>query len=542
MRYEDFIGRFERPTKTARGVMVKCPAHDDGKSSLSIGKARDGGVLLKCFANCETASIVSALGLEMKDLFAKEQPRPFVPAKPAPPKLNGAKPLEKSEIETVYSYTDALGREVYQAVRLKPKSFRQRHAVNGKWIWNMDGVERVLYRLPEVLKASTVWIVEGEKDADNLVSFGLCATCNVGGAGKWLDGYTEALKGKDVVICGDNDKPGQDHVNLVFDSVAQKAKSVRIVKLAGFKDISDFIEKWTDFKPIRPLIDELAADAVPHVGGVRMPVYSMGDIEPRYHRLVTQQDNQRIDLGAWLPAFRGRIRPLTPGSVVLVQGDTGIGKTMILQNIAMCFPEVKTLMFEMELPDEDLFERFWAHKANLDARDVELEYKNNGCFGNDAVMKHFPNLFICPEPRLTMEQFEAIILKSELKMGGKPLLVLLDYAQLVLGTGSSRYERASSVAEGVKIVAKATQTVIFIASQVDRASAKDRDIGLHSAKDSGSLENSAGLVIGAQRDADDPGLLHLRVLKATKGGAGLEIECNIEGAKSRITERAKTQQ
>ena len=223
----------------------------------------------------------------------------------------------------------------------------------------------------------------------------------------------------------------------------------------------------------------------------------------------------------------------------MVQGDTGIGKTMILQNVAMCFPAIKTLMFEMELPDEDLFERFWSHKTGLDARDVETEYRNNGCFGNAAVMEQFPNLFICPESRLTLEQFEAILFKSELKMGGKPLLVLLDYAQLLIGKGQSRYERASSVAEGIKIIAKATQTVIFVASQVDRASAKEGDIGLHSAKDSGSLENSAGLVIGAHRDRDDAGLLHLRVLKATKGGAGLEIECNIDGAKSKITERAR---
>jgi replicative DNA helicase len=152
-------------------------------------------------------------------------------------------------------------------------------------------------------------------------------------------------------------------------------------------------------------------------------------------------------------------------------------------------------------------------------------------------MSQFPNLFICPESRLTLDQFEAILLKSELKMGGKPVLVLVDYAQLLQGTGSSRYERASSVAEGIKVVAKATQTIIFVASQVDRASAKDGEIGLHSAKDSGSLENSAGVVISAKRDKDDFGLLYLNVLKATKGGAGLKILCNIDGARSRITER-----
>jgi replicative DNA helicase len=269
-----------------------------------------------------------------------------------------------------------------------------------------------------------------------------------------------------------------------------------------------------------------------------MPVYSMADIEPRYHSLVTLPDGMRVDLARWLPSFRNRVRPLTPGAVVLIQGDTGIGKTMILQNIAACFHELKTLFFEMELPDEDLYERFWSHKANLEATEIEREYKDKGCFGSVEIMKQFPNLFICPESRLSLEQFEAILVKSELKMGGKPVLVMVDYAQLVIGKGDSRYERASSVAEGIKVVAKATQTVIFVASQIDRESAKKSGVGLHSAKDSGSLENSAGLVIGAHRDDKDATLMHLRILKATKGGAGLEIKCNIDGARSRITERS----
>lgn len=540
MTHEDFISRFEKKMKTARGYMVRCPAHEDGKSSLSVGRARDGGVLLKCFAGCQPKDIVAALGLEMKDLFAEEKAKPFVPVKVAKPQSNGSGKPEtngKPVIEKIYSYTDALGREVYQAIRMKPKTFRQRHSVNGEWVWNMDGVERVLYRLPEVVKSSQVWIVEGEKDADNLAALGFCATCNVGGAGKWLDGYSEFLRGKEVIICGDNDKPGQDHANMVFDSVATKAKSVRMVKVPGAKDASDFIELLPKERPARSAFEDLVADAVPHVGGVRMPIYSMADIEPRYHKLVTLPEGLRVDLGAWLPSFRNKVRPLTPGSVVLVQGDTGIGKTMILQNIAMAFPDMKTLMFEMELPDEDLFERFFAHKSNTEGRDIEKEYRTSGCFGEKAVMSQFPNLFICPESRLTLDQFEAILLKSELKMGGKPVLVLVDYAQLLQGTGSSRYERASSVAEGIKVVAKATQTIIFVASQVDRASAKDGAIGLHSAKDSGSLENSAGLIISARRDKDDLGLLYLSVLKATKGGAGLNIICNIDGAKSRITER-----
>ncbi len=50
-----------------------CPAHDDHSQSLSISEGNDGRVLLKCFRGCDTRSIVSAIGLEMKDLFVREK-------------------------------------------------------------------------------------------------------------------------------------------------------------------------------------------------------------------------------------------------------------------------------------------------------------------------------------------------------------------------------------------------------------------------------------------------------------------------------------
>lgn len=545
MTYESFVELFEKRTASGRGVMVRCPAHEDKSASLSVGRSNDGGVVLKCFANCATEDVVARLGLTMSDLFAEPKKIP-INGNGHKPKttLNTAAVLRavgvKPTIDVIYSYTDALGRELYQAVRLKPKDFRQRHATDeNKWAWNMEGVERVLYRLPEVMAAEEIWIVEGEKDADNLVALGFCATCNVGGAGKWLDGYNEALRGKKVVVCGDNDDPGQKHVELVFDSVSKKAASVKVLKMPHpNKDASDFIQAVGE--KAKELLEEMKNGAVPHYGGTRLPVYSMADIEASYHRLVTQATSLCVDLSKWLPSLR-TLRPLVPGNFALFVADTGIGKTILLQNVYSNFRHLPTLFFELELTAEELYERFWANHSKLPCRDIEAEYRGNGCFGAEKVMKQFPGLYICPEPKLTVDNFEEIIFKSELKMGVKPLVVMLDYFQLMRSSRrhNSRYEKASEVAESVKQIAKTTGTIIFGASQIDRASGRDGDVGLHSAKDSGSLENSAGLVIGAKRDEQDQTLLILKVLKATKGGAGTEVFCNIDGAKALITERAR---
>ena len=60
-----------------------CPAHDDKNPSLAISETSDGTVLLKCWAGCTTQSIVSAIGLELRDLFPGEKQPHRGPSKSA---------------------------------------------------------------------------------------------------------------------------------------------------------------------------------------------------------------------------------------------------------------------------------------------------------------------------------------------------------------------------------------------------------------------------------------------------------------------------
>jgi hypothetical protein len=57
-----------RQTGTGRWV-AKCPAHQDRSPSLSVRELDDGRVLLHCFAGCETADVLAAVGLEFTDLY-----------------------------------------------------------------------------------------------------------------------------------------------------------------------------------------------------------------------------------------------------------------------------------------------------------------------------------------------------------------------------------------------------------------------------------------------------------------------------------------
>jgi hypothetical protein len=94
-------------------------------------------------------------------------------------------------IACAYDYVDENGELLFQCVRLHPKNFRQRRRDgHGGWIWNLEGVRRVLFRLPTLKGAALVLVAEGEKDVLNLVKLGFVATCNPMGAGKWRSEYS----------------------------------------------------------------------------------------------------------------------------------------------------------------------------------------------------------------------------------------------------------------------------------------------------------------------------------------------------------------
>jgi hypothetical protein len=168
----------------------------------------------------------------------------------------------RRKIVCAYDYVDESGKLLSQACRYQPKDFRQRRPDGkGGWIWNLDGVRRVLYRLPELIKAQTVCIPEVEKDCDSLANLGFPATTNPGGALKWRDEYSETLRGKDVVLFRDAGEKGREHDEQRIASLTRKAKSIKQVTLPdGFHDVSDFIESLPTEAAKRAAIEQLIAD------------------------------------------------------------------------------------------------------------------------------------------------------------------------------------------------------------------------------------------------------------------------------------------
>lgn len=272
--------------KDGAEVRFLCPAHDDHHPSARWHPEKHTWYCDACGAGGGVVDLAKLLGLYEDRSNSHTGFRP------------------DDEIVATYDYRDADGALVFQAVRYAaPKEFRQRRPDgNGGWIRNLKGVNRILYRLPELLAADpaqTVFLVEGEKDADNLAALGLVATTNPMGAGKWLKQYNASLKGRRVVILPDNDQAGREHAKKVAASVATVASSVKTIELPGLPPKGD-VSDWLAVGGTAEELDLLVAAAADwHATSVHAAPGVAEDTDRRPWILAEEQDLPIITREAW---------------------------------------------------------------------------------------------------------------------------------------------------------------------------------------------------------------------------------------------------
>lgn len=255
-----------------------CPAHEDKKPSLNL-KQEGNTILIKCQAGCSTEAVCESLGYTIADLFIKSDvPLPATPKEPQP------------KIVCTYDYQDEKGELLYQVVRYEPKSFRQRHKNgSGEWKWDMEGVRRVLYHLPDIMRLSaedTIVLCEGEKDVDNLWAYGQYATTSPGGANNWKAEYANYLKGKRVVVIPDKDAAGYAYAKDAIHSLINKANEIKVIILPGdnVKDVSDWLEIERDPEKLKSMEQDISILLDPD-----RPTYQLKDEAIIWNKAIGEQ-------------------------------------------------------------------------------------------------------------------------------------------------------------------------------------------------------------------------------------------------------------
>jgi RecA-family ATPase len=235
----------------------------------------------------------------------------------------GANGTKRRLVET-YEYKDGAGALLYQVLRFEPKDFRQRRPNgNGGWIWSA-GEQRVPYRLPELLQYpdATVFITEGEKDANRVASIGHCATTVA--CGKWTSDCVNVLAGRDVLILEDNDEAGRKRALEAATALHGTAKTIRIVRLPALPDkgdVSDWLEadrrntdRFVDVCFAAPLWEPTTSESKPD-----------GEPPKKIQWLkMSNWDREPIPERKW--AIPDRV-PLNQAG--LLSGEGGVGKSII---------------------------------------------------------------------------------------------------------------------------------------------------------------------------------------------------------------------
>jgi 5S rRNA maturation endonuclease (ribonuclease M5) len=262
----EFAALVPRAKRRADGVWWdgRCKAHDDRRSSLSW---RDGdrAVITKCHAGCTIEHIASAFGVDVGALFYANG--------------NGHHPPATTpRIVATYDYHDERGQVLYQVCRLEPKDFRMRRPGG---TWDVKGVRRVVYRLPELAEAGRVYWTEGEKDADRLVGLGLRATTTPGGAANFRPEYAEPVKAAgvaEVIVLPDRDEAGDRYAEAVTRALLARGLRVKLVHLPGLAwqaksgpDVSDWLDAGHTVAELAAVVDAAPRlESVPEAPGPRM--------------------------------------------------------------------------------------------------------------------------------------------------------------------------------------------------------------------------------------------------------------------------------
>ena len=261
------LERAENARKAGDGWLVSCPLPEHGKGrgdenpSVSISEGGDGRALVRCKAGCGTEDIVTAWGLDMRDLFERRNghEKKFVST---PPKTGATvQPC------TLGNYAAAKGLPLeflkklglsdrrYQgrvAVRIpyltesgEEKSARFRTALEKsdegadrfKWRTGSKAMLYGLWRLEKIREAGWVVLVEGESDTQTLWYHGIPAL-GVPGVDTWKEAWTEHLEGVGRIYAVIEPDKGGETLKDKLSASGIRGR-LHLLELGEYKDASE---------------------------------------------------------------------------------------------------------------------------------------------------------------------------------------------------------------------------------------------------------------------------------------------------------------
>jgi len=504
-----------------------CPIHGgDNKSAFSVSGDKQSW---KCHTKCDEGGDIFTLVEKLESLSSSES-RSYIMDKwgleedvPIPKAKTKVKPTVIDKVAHIYRDKD--GVELYRVnrVNLSDGSKQCYQECNGKN--TLPPEIRTLYNYDKLYGyTGNVYLCEGEKTADALVECGYVATTNPLGSKSWCAGYAKLLDGAKVIIMPDADSHGEAWRDAVMTSLEGIADQVSVVNIPekfikkhteySGHDFADMYAKYGAASCVKWL-DEQTSMAKVLVNGIDQSI--LGRPLDGYRELVRRAKagirTDVFNMNEWLPSLD---LVVNKGDLVVIMAGTGVGKTRALHNLPYYIRSVNFAMFDLELSFETLCERYTAMHNGISVRNVKERMARG--FGLDE--PQIDNVFIQKVEKLTVDKMRVRVDKLEQVSGQKIHAVGLDYVGLMAGKGSA-YESTSTNVEEFKAWIAETDRVGVMTTQISRPA--DKETGKYecpspySAKNSGSIENSAQELLGIWRPTDDSRVMKCRCMKYTHG-------------------------
>jgi len=357
-------GAFDRALEALgvrqKGKSASCPWHHDNNPSASILEAADGTLRIFCHV-CRRSGDVFDLREQAGAAPVADQlralrvdtraPRRTVMPNPPSRVLNAPKVYpELDVISAMLGGAGGIGRIVSSYEYVNPdsmaielvvfriaqhtdgkKTFRQASPCAGGWKCEAPSKPWPLYRRAEIRAAPRVVVVEGESCVDTLEALGIAATTSPCGAGKAEHADWRPLADKEVILWPDHDASGAKHmedVRRILEGLPNPPRLSIIspgkLGLAPKGDVVDFVASLgRDHAELQRIVNGVIDDAD--------SLGASGDVG----RLLEDAIAGRRKAIAWpWPRLTGLSRSLLPGTLTIVCGDPGCGKSFLLLEAA----------------------------------------------------------------------------------------------------------------------------------------------------------------------------------------------------------------
>lgn len=224
---------------------------------------------------------------------------------------------------------------------------------------------------------------------------------------------------------------------------------------------------------------------------------------------------------------------ISPGQLAVVAAATGLGKTHYL--IAQALGVARhgpVLLFSLEMTEQEVLARLLANLAKVDSWKIYNKKLNDEESNRVVAALDNPllqNICIYDNPNPSFAEIKAQIRKVAFKTGHPPVMVCLDYLQLMGGSDpSNRTRELDVITRQCKQIAVNHNLHFLAASQINRAvaSRNDKRPTLADLRESGAIENHANRVILLYRDdyydaeSCDRGLIEIHIPKNRGGKTG----------------------